>query len=138
MCFNLNIYFESQYYWKKGRKERRKKNTYLRNMGLKLQLTTFVGIFHVILSYLFLVCLRKQFIITLWPLHPNRRNFNDKFLLYSTIQYSFDLRALCSEHNYFIMGELMINVEPKYSSINNKEYWLLCQKQNEQHTHTNT
>lgn len=30
----------------------------------------------------------------------------------------------------------MINVEPKYSSINNKEYWLLCQKQNEQHTHT--
>ena len=69
-------------------------------------------------------------------MHPNRRTFNDKFLLYSTIQYSFDLRALCSEHNYFIMGESMINVEPKYSSINNKEYWLLCQKQNEQHTHT--
>lgn len=56
---------------------------------------------------------------------------------YSTIQYSFDLRALCSEYNYFIMGELMINVETKYSSINNKEYWLLCQKQmNNTHTHT--
>lgn len=58
------------------------------------------------------------------------------FLLYSSIQYSFDLRALSSEHNYFIMDESMIYVEPKYSSINNKEYCLLFQKQNEQQINT--
>jgi hypothetical protein len=70
--------------------------------------------------------------------HPSRRAFNDKHLFYGSIQYLFDLRALSSEHNYFIMGESMIYVEPKYSSINNKEYCLLLQKQSEQQINTCT
>lgn len=58
------------------------------------------------------------------------------------IQYSFDLRALCSKHNYFLMDESMIYVGPKCSSINNKEYCLFFLKLNEQqvniHTHRHT
>ena len=54
MCFNLNIYFESQYYIERKGKKKEEKNTYLRNIGLKLQLTTFVGIFHVIFVLPFL------------------------------------------------------------------------------------
>lgn len=69
---------------------------------------------------------------------PYRKPSNDKFLLCSTIQYSFDLRALSSEHNYFIMSESMIYVRPKYSSISNKEYCLLFQKQNEQQINAQT
>lgn len=52
-------YFGSQYNWNKGREEGRKKNTYLENMGLKCDITTFVGIVNIIFVLPFLSLFQK-------------------------------------------------------------------------------
>lgn len=102
-----------------------------------MQITTFIGIFNVTFVLSFCSLIQKAvYNKALTIADIQIEGLLMTFLLYSSIQYAFDLRALSSEYNYFIMAKSMIYVGPKYSSINNKEYCLLFQKQNQQQVNT--